>query len=79
MMNSSAPSEPEFYQIRVQGHLDSRWSAWFSGLTLTEEEDGETTLSGLVRDQAALHGVLAKVRDLGLRLIAVSRIASGSQ
>ena len=64
----------ERYEIRIRGHLDDRWSAWFDGLTVAAEAEGETTLSGLIRDQAALHGVLAKVRDLGLPLIAVNRI-----
>jgi hypothetical protein len=64
----------ERYEIRLQGHLEDRWSAWFDGLAVAAEEGGETTLSGFIRDQAALHGVLAKVRDLGLPLIAVNRI-----
>jgi hypothetical protein len=68
----------EFYQIRVKGHLDSRWSAWFDGLTIAQEESGETTLSGPIRDQAALHGVLAKVRDLGLPLLSVNRVRHDS-
>jgi hypothetical protein len=61
------------YQIRVQGHLDGRWAEWFDGLCLTHQSDGTTLLQGSVVDQAALHGLLAKVRDLGLPLIAVSR------
>jgi hypothetical protein len=69
----------ERYEIRIQGHLNNRWSAWFDGLTITTEEGGETTLSGLICDQAALHGVLAKVRDLGLPLIAVNRIEGCQQ
>jgi hypothetical protein len=69
----------ECYEIRIQGHLDDRWSAWFDSLTVAVTEGGETTLSGLIRDQAALHGVLAKVRDLGLPLIAVNRIVGCSQ
>lgn len=67
-------STGERYEICIQGHLDDRWSAWFDGLAVAAGEGGETTLSGLIRDQAALHGVLAKVRDLGLPLIAVKRI-----
>lgn len=59
------------YQIRVQGHLDSQWSDWFEGLTVTLEEDGDTLLTGPVIDQAALHGLLKKVRDLGLPLVSV--------
>ena len=62
------------YEIRLQGHLDSRWAAWFDGLSLTHESDGTTVIQGSVVDQAALHGLLAKVRDLGLPLIAVVQI-----
>jgi hypothetical protein len=54
------------YEIRLQGHLDPRWAAWFDGLTLTRESDGTTVIHGSVVDQAALHGLLGKVRDLGL-------------
>jgi hypothetical protein len=60
------------YIIRVQGHLDPEWSAWFGGLTVNHEADGTTTLSGLVLDQAALHGLLIRIRDLGLTLISVN-------
>ena len=59
------------YEIRVKGHLNARWADWFDGLTLTQESDGTTVLSGSLMDQAALHGLLGKVRDLGLQLIAV--------
>ena len=59
----------KFYRIRVGGHLDSGWSEWFEGLRLTHEANGETVLSGPIVDEAALHGVLAKVRDLGLPLL----------
>jgi hypothetical protein len=62
------------YELRVDGHIDDRWTAWFDGLTLTRESDGTTSLCGLVPDQAALHGLLAKVRDLGLTLISVEVI-----
>jgi hypothetical protein len=61
----------ESYEIRLRGHLEPRWADWFDGLTLTQESDGTTVLSGSVVDQAALHGLLGKVRDLGLPLIAV--------
>ena len=64
------------YQIRVQGHLDRGWSEWFAGLTITHETGGDTTLEGELVDQAALHGVLVKVRDLGLRLLAVNPAAA---
>ena len=62
------------YEIRVEGHLDGRWSEWFDGLEITNLENGETVLSGEIVDQAALHGVLAKVRDLNLALVAVSSV-----
>jgi hypothetical protein len=61
------------YEIRLQGHLEPRWADWFDGLSLRQESDGTTVLSGSVVDQAALHGLLGKVRDLGLPLIAVHR------
>jgi hypothetical protein len=63
------------YEIRLQGHLDSRWAAWFDGLSLTNESDGTTILRGLVADQAALHGLLQKVRDVGIPLVSVTQIA----
>ena len=66
------PSEPMVYQIRVTGHLGREWSDWFDGLSITLEDNGETLLSGPVVDQAALHGLLRKVRDLGLPLLAVT-------
>ena len=59
------------YEIRLEGHLDSRWAAWFDGLSLTHESDGTTVIHGSVVDQAALHGLLGRIRDLGLPLIAV--------
>lgn len=65
---------PTHYRIRVKGHLRPEWSEWFDGMTITQEASGHTTLSGLVVDQAALHGLLIKVRDLGLELISVDRI-----
>ncbi|WP_423226196.1 hypothetical protein [Candidatus Amarolinea aalborgensis] len=60
------------YQIRVNGHLSSQWQDWFEGLTITLEEDGDSLLTGPVVDQAALYGLLRKVRDLGLRLVSIS-------
>jgi hypothetical protein len=62
------------YEIRVNGVLGSGWSAWFDGLQVTSDQHGQTTIAGPVVDQAALHGLLAKVRDLGLELLAVRRI-----
>jgi hypothetical protein len=66
-----------WYEIRVQGHLDARWAAWFDGLTLTHGGDGTTVIHGPVADQAALHGLLHKIRDLGLPLISVNHVAPG--
>jgi hypothetical protein len=63
---------PEHYEIRVGGHLDAIWSDWFAGLRLTHLEGEETLLSGPVADQAALHGLLERIRDLNLRLISVT-------
>ena len=68
---------PGRYEIRVEGHLDTRWAAWFDGLTLTHGSDGTTTIHGPVADQAALHGLLQKIRDLGLPLISVNHVAPG--
>ena len=65
------------YEIRVKGHLDGRWSEWFDGLAISNLKNGEAILSEEVMDQAALHGLLIKVRDLGLPLLAVSRVESG--
>jgi hypothetical protein len=67
------------YEIRVQGHLDRRWSEWFSGLTISYEGDGSTLLRGPLPDEAALHGVLIKVRNLALPLLAVNRIAASGE
>ena len=69
--------EPERYEFRIKGHLDDRWAAWFEGLTLTREDNGETLLTGPVVDQAALHGLLRKVRDLGMPLLSVTRVRPG--
>jgi hypothetical protein len=68
------PNQPVVYQIRIKGHLGREWTDWFEGLTITLEEDGDTLLTGTVADQAALHGLLKKVRDLGLPLVSVSPI-----
>ena len=66
------PGQPTIYEIRIDGHLDREWSDWFEGLAVTLAEDGTTLLSGPVADQAALHGLLKKVRDLGAPLISVN-------
>jgi hypothetical protein len=65
------PSQTMIYQIRIKGHLVREWTDWFEGLTITLGEDGDTLLTGPVIDQAALHGLLKKVRDLGLPLVSV--------
>jgi len=68
------PLQPPIYQIRVKNHLDSQWMDWFGGMTITLEEDGVSLLTGPVVDQAALHGLLKKVRDLGLSLLSVNQV-----
>ena len=79
MTDNQAPAGgrrgPEVYQICLAGHLDQRWAAWFDGLTLAHQSDGTTLLHGPVVDQAALHGLLQKIRDLGLPLVSVAQLA----
>jgi hypothetical protein len=70
----SQVNQPIVYQIRLEGHLDCQWTDWFSGLTITLEQNGDTLLTGPIIDQAALFGLLKKVRDLGLPLISLNRI-----
>ena len=77
----SAPQEPADgdhqtgpYEIRVRGHLDARWAAWFDGLSVSRETDGTTVIRGPVADQSALHGLLSRVRDLALPLVSVTRV-----
>jgi hypothetical protein len=77
MSNKLDPSQPIVYQIRIKGHLGHQWTDWFEGLTITLKEDGETLLTGPVIDQAALHGLLKKVRDLGMPLLSVNRVEPG--
>jgi hypothetical protein len=69
----------DIYRIIIKGHLDSEWSDWFDGLTITLVDTGETILSGPVVDQTALHGVLIKIRDLGLPLLSLTRIETGRE
>ncbi len=75
MSRMSSADEAGRYEIRLEGRLDSRWAAWFDGLSLTQQGDGTTIVHGLVADQSALHGLLTKVRDTGLPLISVTRTA----
>ncbi len=70
-------SQPVVYQIRLKGHLGPQWTDWFEGLTITLEENGDTLLTGPVIDQAALHGLLKKIRDLGMPLVSVSPVEPG--
>jgi hypothetical protein len=74
MNRRPGPHAPADYEIRVEGHLDEHWSTWFGGLSLIHEAGGTTTLRGVVADQAELHGLLGKVRDLGATLLSVTTI-----
>lgn len=71
-------NQPTVYEIRVKGHLSRQWTEWFGDLTLTLEDNGDTLLTGAVVDQAALHGLLKKVRDLGMPLVSVNSVEPGS-
>ena len=73
----SEKAQPLVYQIRIKGHLGREWTDWFGGLAITLEDNGETLLTGSLIDQAALHGLLRKVRDLGVPLLSVSRVEPG--
>jgi hypothetical protein len=70
-VGTASSEPPAHYEIRVRGVLDSQWSTWFEGLTITTDEPGQTLIAGPVTDQAALHGLLARIRDLGLPLLSV--------
>jgi hypothetical protein len=72
--SSKYDDEPRWYEIRLRGHLDDKWADWFEGLTITRADNGETVLYGPLVDQAALHGVLRKVRDLGVPLLSVIQV-----
>ena len=76
-MNTPREQNGAWYEIRIQGRLDDRWSAWLDGLDLSRTDDGTTVLRGPVTDQAALHGLLNKVRDIGLPLLSVTRTNPG--
>jgi hypothetical protein len=75
-MTPQPPDVATCYELRIGGHLDRRWSTWFEGFTLTPQDDGTTTLRGVVRDQSELHGLLDKVRNLGTTLISVTPLGS---
>ena len=77
MTNGREYSTPAIYEIRVKGNLEPQWSDWFDGFTVTQQENDETWLTGWIADQPALHGLLAKIRDLGLPLLAVERLRGG--
>ena len=72
--DSSNDPNPPIYQIRINGRLDTQWTSWFTGMSITHEESGETFITGPVIDQAALYGLLHRVRDLGIPLISVQRL-----
>lgn len=73
-MTSSPSADPRLYEIRISGHLDARWVAWFDGMTLTTHEDGSTVVRGVLADQAALHGILSRLRDAGLPLLSITPV-----
>jgi hypothetical protein len=75
--SASDPGQPMVYQIRIKGHLDRQWTDWFEGLTITLEDNGETLLTGPVVDQAALYGLLRKVRDVAIPLLSVVCVKPG--
>jgi hypothetical protein len=81
MSGTSTGHQPDHgrYEIRVQGRLESRWAAWFDGMTLTPQDDGTTTIHGPVVDQAALHGLLRRLRDVGLPLVSVMQVHEEEQ
>lgn len=74
MANQLPPQPDMVYQIRLKGHLGRQWADWFDGLTITLEDNGDTLLTGLLADQAALYGLLKKVRDLGLTLLSLNQV-----
>jgi len=74
--HSRSVDEPRRYEIRVEGHLAARWAAWFDGMSLAPQDDGSTVLHGTVADQAALHGLLRKLNDIGLPLVSLTRAAT---
>jgi hypothetical protein len=83
MSNSNSsdtnPGQPAVYQIRIKGHLGPHWSDWFAGMITTPQDNGDTVVTGLVIDQAALHGLLRKVRDLGVPLLSITEVQPDQQ
>ena len=79
MADEQQENTARIYQIKVQGHLDTKWSEWFYGMTITQEGDGATTLYGPLPDQTVLHSVLDRIRDMNLQLISVNPIVSDEQ
>jgi hypothetical protein len=79
MSSDTGPDQPTTYQVRIKGHLGPEWTDWFGGLAITLENNGDTLLTGLVVDQAALHGLLRRVRDLGMPLVSVSQMKGGEE
>ncbi len=75
--NLDDPRKPMTYQIRIKGHLGPEWAEWFDGLTITPDDNGDTLLTGSVVDQSALHGLLKRVRDLGIPLLSVNQVNNG--
>jgi hypothetical protein len=73
----TGPDWPAVYEVRIEGHLGRAWAGWFTGLSIVLEDNGDTVLTGAVADQAALHGLLRKVRDLGVPLVSVNRLDIG--
>ena len=76
---SSSLHQPRHYCITIQGHLHPRWSEWFENLTISQQPDGTTTLSGLVVDQAALYGLIIKLRDMGIPLLALQSLTADQE
>ena len=79
MSSDTGPDQPTTYRVRIKGHLGPEWTDWFGGLAITLEDNGDTLLTGLVVDQAALHGLLRRVRDLGMPLVSVSPMKGGEE
>ncbi|MBN2389080.1 MAG: hypothetical protein JXR84_00055 [Anaerolineae bacterium] len=79
MTKERTSNKPALYEIRVKGNLDPQWADWFDGFTLTAQENDETLLTGQVADQPALHGLLARIRDLGLPLLSVQQVKEMSE